>query len=218
MKRRSRSDIRSIQILGRKTFNWIMKSKAVFLDKDGTLTKNIPFNADPALIRLSDGAIDALRLLQHLGFQLIVVTNQSGVARGYFPERMLQNVEKRLCEMLESEGIVLKGFYYCPHLPQGKVSEYAIPCFCRKPQPGMIYRAAREHNLDLSASWMIGDILHDVAAGNRAGCRTVLIKNHETEGDSSPGRIPSFAVSNLMAAAKVIAGVNVLERDVSHDW
>lgn len=195
-----------------------MKSKAVFLDKDGTLIEDIPFNVDPGLIRLADGAIDALRLLQKLGFQLIVVTNQSGVARGYFAERMLEDVKRRLCEMLTSAGIVLNGFYYCPHLPRGEVRKYAIPCFCRKPQPGMLRRAAREHNLDLSASWMIGDILHDVEAGNRAGCRTVLIHKHETEWNVSPHRIPSFRVSNLMAAARVIASVHVLERDMSHDW
>lgn len=195
-----------------------MKSKAVFLDKDGTLIEDVPFNVDPALIRFSDGALDALHLLQQLGFKLVVVTNQSGVARGFFPEHRLQNVKQRMCEMLESAGIALSGFYYCPHFPQGKVSQYAIPCFCRKPQPGLLYRAAHEHNLDLSASWMIGDILHDVQAGNRAGCRTVLINKYEPAWDITPQRVPNFTVSNLLAAARVIASVSVLERDLSHDW
>lgn len=194
-----------------------MRSKAVFLDKDGTLIDDIPFNVDPNRIRLSDGALEALSLLQHLDYRLIVVTNQSGVARGFFPECALIEVENRLRELLASAEVTLTDFYYCPHHPEGKIKEYAIECECRKPQPGMLHHAALEHDLDLSVSWLIGDILNDIEAGNRVGCRTVLVNNgHETEWIMSPLRQPDFIVSNLLEAAHIIVNDNVLERDLSH--
>jgi D-glycero-D-manno-heptose 1,7-bisphosphate phosphatase len=183
-----------------------MRSKAVFLDKDGTLIDDIPYNVDPDLIRLSAGALEALELLQAQGYQLIVVTNQSGVARGYFKEEKLQQVEERLRGLLSSAGIVLSGFYYCPHYPDGEIRQYAIACGCRKPEPGMIYRAALEHQLDLEESWLVGDILNDIEAGNRAGCRTVLVaNNHETEWEVTPVRQPAFIVKGLMESAGIIA-------------
>ncbi len=182
-----------------------MASKAVFLDKDGTLVENIPYNIDPERIRLEEGALVSLRLLQDHGYQLIVVSNQSGVARGFFAERDLQAVRQRLEELLSPAGIVLTDFYYCPHHPQGTVSKYAVDCYCRKPQPGMLYRAAREHDLRLADSWMVGDILHDMEAGNRAGCKTILIDNHhETEWKLNTLRCPKFIAKNLEEAARVI--------------
>src|SRR5215211_3500981 len=182
-----------------------MNSKAVFLDKDGTLIDDIPYNVNPDLIRLSTGALEALRLLQDYGYQLLIVTNQSGVARGYFREEQLQQVEARLRELLSSAGVFLTGFYYCPHYPGGEVSQYAVECTCRKPQAGMIYKAALEHHLDLEATWLVGDILNDIEAGNRAGCQTVLVDNgHETEWDMTSIRQPTFMVKNLMEAAHMI--------------
>jgi D-glycero-D-manno-heptose 1,7-bisphosphate phosphatase len=101
---------------------------------------------------------------------------------------------------------VLDGFYYCPHSPDGVITRYAIPCTCRKPMPGMLYRAAREHGLDLAQSWMVGDILDDIEAGRRAGCRTVLIDNgNETEWKRSPLRTPHLTAPNLYTAAAMIA-------------
>src|SRR5215207_10865004 len=182
-----------------------MSAKAVFLDKDGTLIDDIPYNVNPSLIRLSAGALEALSLLQEEGYQLIVVTNQSGVARGYFEEKELQRVEEKLRELLASAGIFLNGFHYCPHYPHGEMSQYAVECFCREPQPGMIYQAALEHRLDLKDSWLVGDILYDMEAGNRAGCRTVLLDNdNETEWNMTSIRRPGFIVSNLLEAAQII--------------
>ncbi len=184
-----------------------MASKAVFLDKDGTLVEDIPYNIDPERIRLEEGALASLRLLQDHGYQLIVVSNQSGVARGFFEEQDLHAVRQRLEELLSPAGIVLTDFYYCPHHPQGTVSKYAVNCYCRKPQPGMLYRAAREHDLRLADSWMVGDILHDMEAGNRAGCKTILIDNHhETEWNLNTLRCPKFIAKNLEEAARVILG------------
>ncbi len=196
-----------------------MSSRAVFLDKDGTLVEDLPYNVDPGLIRPVPGAWDSLRLLQASGYLLIVVSNQSGVARGYFTEQDLAGVEKRLQEMFLAEGVSLAGFYCCPHHPQGIVRGYAVECVCRKPRPGMLYQAAREHGIDLSASWMIGDILDDMEAGNRAGCRTVLVhSDHETEWNLAPWRRPDFMVKDLIEAAQTVVRLaQPFQWNLNHD-
>lgn len=179
--------------------------RAVFLDKDGTLIEDVPYNVDPQQIKLTSGAIEGLLLLQQAGYKLIVITNQSGVARGYFPESALVAVEERLCQLLAPEGIYLADFYYCPHHPDGVVPEFSLACECRKPAPGLLLRAADEHNIDLRSSWFIGDILNDVEAGLCAGCKTILIDNgNETEWKLSAHRTPDFIVTDLMEAAQVI--------------
>jgi D-glycero-D-manno-heptose 1,7-bisphosphate phosphatase len=180
--------------------------KAIFLDKDGTLVQDVPYNVNPDLIELTWLAGPALQLLQQMGYALFVVTNQAGIAKGLFTEASIQPVQRRLGELLAQYGIKLNGFYYCPHSPDGAVTRYAISCTCRKPMPGLLQRAAREHGIDLSSSWMIGDILHDVEAGRRAGCNTVLIDNgNETEWETGPLRTPHMTAPNLYAAARMMA-------------
>ncbi|MGE5652049.1 HAD-IIIA family hydrolase [Noviherbaspirillum sp. UKPF54] len=180
--------------------------RAIFLDKDGTLVENIPYNVNPGLLQLTWHAGPGLQLFRQLGYALYVVTNQSGVAHGLFTEAALDQVEQRLQELLAQYGVTLDGFYYCPHAIEGSISRYTIPCTCRKPMPGMLHRAAYEHGVDLAQSWMIGDILNDVEAGRRAGCRTVLIDNgNETEWKMSALRTPHFSASDLYAAATLIA-------------
>ena len=182
-----------------------MKQRAVFLDKDGTLIEDVPYNVDPEQIRLTTGAGNGLQQLHQMGYQLIVISNQSGVARGYFPESALAAVEQRLCALLELFKVPLSGFYYCPHHPEGKVAEYAIECDCRKPAPGLLFQAARDRDIDLTASWFIGDILNDVAAGRGAGCQTILLDNgNETEWLLSSERIPHFRATDLAEAATII--------------
>ena len=177
-------------------------NKAVFLDKDGTLIVDVPFNVDPKRIRLYPDAGPALQRMQSAGYRLVVVSNQSGVARGYFTEAALSAVWERLTGLLAPFGVSFDGFYYCPHEPSGSVSDYAIACDCRKPQPGMLRRAALELNIDLAESWMIGDILHDVEAGNRAGCRSILVnRGNETEWLPGPYRTPAVRVDSLSEAA-----------------
>ncbi len=183
--------------------------RAVFLDKDGTLVEDVPYNVDPAQILLMPGAGEGLRRLNAAGYRLVVVSNQSGVARGLFPESALAGVERRLRELLREEGVPLDGFYWCPHHPEGTVAAYAVDCDCRKPAPGLILRAAREQGIDLARSWFVGDILHDVEAGRAAGCTTVLLDNgHETEWLLTPARRPHYTVQDLPEAAALIRTAN----------
>jgi histidinol-phosphate phosphatase family protein len=179
--------------------------KAVFLDKDGTLIENVPFNVDPARIRFAKGAAFCLRLLHESGYAVVVVSNQSGVARGLFPESALQGVRERLEQMCARIDVPLMDVCFCPHHPEGVVRAYAVPCFCRKPAPGLILRAARVHGIDLASSWLIGDILNDIAAGRRAGCRTILVNNgSETQWALTENRTPDYFVDDLAEAALVI--------------
>ena len=182
------------------------KRKAVFLDKDGTLVNDVPHNVDPALVMLSPNATEGLRLFSRLGYMLLVVSNQAGVARGFFPESALEAVWRRIDHLLAVEDIQLDGYYYCPHHNEGTIGEYAQDCHCRKPLPGMLLQAAAEHDIDLDASWMVGDILHDVEAGKRAGCKAILIDNgNETEWDLTPSRIPDLTAPDLHGAALLVA-------------
>ncbi|MGI0484557.1 D-glycero-alpha-D-manno-heptose-1,7-bisphosphate 7-phosphatase [Pantanalinema rosaneae CENA516] len=188
-----------------------MHRKAVFLDKDGTLIQDVPYNVDPEWIRFTPKAAEGLRLLHQAGYPLIVISNQSGVARGYFAETALVAVEQRLQELFAAIAVPLTGFYYCPHHPDGVVQPYAVDCTCRKPQPGLLKRAAHIHQLSLPRSWFIGDILHDVEAGRAVGCRTILLDNgNETEWQLSPRRLPHHVVNNLWEAARVITAIDNL--------
>ena len=191
--------------------------RAVFLDKDGTLVENVPYNVDPTRIRLAPGAADALRTLASAGYLIVVVSNQSGVARGLFDVSRLAEVERTLDDLLSREGISLDGFYFCPHLPGGSVAPYAIACECRKPAPGMLFRAAEELGIDLDRSWMVGDILDDVEAGRAAGCRTVFVDvGNETEWVRSPARVPDHVALDLAVAVEAIETARDVRSTPSH--
>jgi D-glycero-D-manno-heptose 1,7-bisphosphate phosphatase len=182
-----------------------MNAPAVFLDKDGTLVENLPYNVDPARIRLAPGALEAVNRLHRHGFRIAVVTNQAGVALGKFDERALGVVEQRLRDLLAEAGVPLLGMYWCPHHPAGAVARYALDCACRKPNPGLLWKAARDHHIDLERSWMVGDILDDIEAGRRAGCRALLLDvGHETEWRLSRLRLPHLVAPGLARAAAAI--------------
>ena len=171
---------------------------AVFLDKDGTLIEDVPFNVDPERIRLAPGAGPALRTLAERGYRLVLVSNQPGVAYGLYDERDLSRVEERLRLALSPFGVTLDACLWCPHAP-------ADGCGCRKPAPGLLMRASRELGIDLERSWLVGDILDDVEAGRTASCRTVLLDvGSETEWNVTPGRIPDRVVPDLPSAARSI--------------
>ena len=173
-------------------------NKAIFIDKDGTLIHDLPFNVNPALIELEPYALESLGILQQQGYYIVVVSNQPGVARGLFKEEALKKVEKKIRHILSANNISLTGFYYCPH------SEDA-GCRCRKPKPGLLFKAASDLQIDLSKSWMIGDILNDVEAGKRSGCKTILIDNgNETEWQYSSLRFPNYMANHMKEAADII--------------
>jgi D-glycero-D-manno-heptose 1,7-bisphosphate phosphatase len=179
--------------------------KAIFLDKDGTLVEDVPYNVDPEKIKLYPDVPLALKRLQDQGYKIVVVSNQAGVAYGHFEEGALEAVWKRISNLLERADVHVEGYYYCPHHREGKVEGFNISCDCRKPEPGMLTRAARELNIDLSQSWMIGDILNDVEAGNRAGCKTILINNgNETEWIMGEHRVPDYFAASVLEAAIMI--------------
>lgn len=190
--------------------------QAIFLDKDGTLIEDIPYNVDPEKIHLSEGAVEGLQLLYRAGYPLIVVSNQAGIAHGYFSEKDLEQVVHRLEDLLAEIGVLLAGFYYCPHHPEGKIAIYRMDCDCRKPAPGLLFQAALEQGIDLKESWMIGDILNDIEAGQRAGCHTILINNgNETEWVLNSIRMPQYCVLNLTEAAHIILAQSILKTATS---
>ena len=178
---------------------------AVFLDKDGTLVEDEPANTDPSRVRFYPDVFPALRLLERAGYALVIVTNQGGIAQGRCEESAVREMLAYLERRFGDEGIALTASYFCPHHPEGTIVPYAVPCLCRKPQPGLLTRACRELNLDPGRSWMVGDILHDVEAGRWAGCRTVLINNgHETEWRLTETRWPDQIANTVIEAARLI--------------
>ncbi len=166
---------------------------AIFVDKDGTLVDDVPYNADPALLRFKPGALAALSALAARGFVLLVASNQSGLARGFFTRvqfTLLQAVLER--RLLEEAGVALLDVMICPHAP---AADGTPQCPCRKPAPGLLLRAARRHRLDLGRSWMVGDTLDDVEAGHRAGCRSILFDSGgETLWRHTPLRRPEVCL------------------------
>jgi len=181
------------------------------LDRDGTLIHNYHYCRDPEQVHLLPGVAPALRWLSTAGYRLLVVSNQSGVARGLLSERDLAAVHARLRAVLAAQGVLLAGVYYCPHGP-GSAAGYTGACLCRKPEPGLFFRAAAEHGLALRRSWYVGDVLNDIEAGNRAGCRTVLLDLGTEPVPDSSLRTPTFIARNLPHAAQLILAADGLSR------
>ena len=182
-------------------YSEIPPAKAIFLDKDGTLVRDVPYNVDPARVTFEPGVFEGLGALQVEGFKLVIISNQSGLALQRFSQSQLEELIDHFNFIFEQNGLKLSGFYYCPHAP----SEGSETCTCRKPQPGLLFQAAEDLNIDLAQSWMIGDILNDVEAGNRAGCRSILINNgNETEWLKGPFREPDYTTPYFLDAAEHI--------------
>ncbi|HWK71705.1 MAG TPA: HAD-IIIA family hydrolase [Burkholderiaceae bacterium] len=178
---------------------------AIFLDKDGTVLADVPYNTRPERMCFAPGAAAGLALLATTGLPLVVISNQPGVALARFSIDELQGVHKRLEEMFAEAGARLAAFYFCPHHPDGVHPDYARVCDCRKPAPGLLHAAAGAMSIDLASSWFIGDILDDVEAGRRAGCRTVLLDNgNETEWRGGPWRWPDRMEKNMEGAGRWI--------------
>jgi D-glycero-D-manno-heptose 1,7-bisphosphate phosphatase len=182
-----------------------MNRPAVFLDRDGTVIEDTGYLRDPDEVRLVPGAADAIRRLSRAGFLVILVSNQSGVARGLFDEAALARIHNRLEHLLEEGGARLDGAYYCPYLngPAATVEAYRRETDLRKPAPGMLLKAARELHVDLARSWMVGNAPTDVEAGRRAGCQTILISRDGVPNPSG-GPTPRALVRSLAEAAAYI--------------
>jgi D-glycero-D-manno-heptose 1,7-bisphosphate phosphatase len=152
----------------------LQAKRAVFLDKEGLLANGETAHVEPVR-KLAADAVDGLRALADDGFELIVVSNQPGVAFGHFPLGALGAVEERLRDLFLSHELKLTGCYWCPHHPDGTVEEYAFRCRCRKPMPALLQEAAYDHDLDLEHSWIVGHGASDVEAGRLAGCHSALV-------------------------------------------
>lgn len=174
-------DLREGKVHARNLAN---KQRAIFLDRDGTLNKHVGFLRDIESFELLPGVTNAIRKINDSGYLAIVVTNQPVIARGDVTHKQLKEIHNKMETLLGLEGVYLDSIYYCPHHPHkgfdGEVPELKIECSCRKPKPGMLFKAAKDFNIDLSESWIIGDSDSDLAAGSAAGCHTHLV-----DGDNS---------------------------------
>jgi D-glycero-D-manno-heptose 1,7-bisphosphate phosphatase len=180
---------------------------AVFLDRDGTMIVDVGYLRRVEDIEFYPWTIDAIRALNQAGLPVVVVTNQSGIARGLLTESILQDVHRVIDETLSAGGAAIAGYYHCPHHAKGTVAEYSIECDCRKPLPGLVDRAVRELNLDPARSFVVGDKWMDVALGRAVGARALLVRTGEGAAESlrPPAGLEADAiVDNLAGAASWI--------------
>jgi D,D-heptose 1,7-bisphosphate phosphatase len=162
--------------------------RAVFFDRDGTLIVDHGYLSSPEQVEFLPGAIEVLRTLQNRNFLLVVISNQSGLGRGLITQKQADAVDQRFRTLLDENGIRLAGVYYCPHAPDHG-------CGCRKPQPGLLRKAAQDLNIDLAHSYMVGDKVSDYEAGQAAGCQAVLIAKQA----ATPGRLSISDLRDLPA-------------------
>jgi D-glycero-D-manno-heptose 1,7-bisphosphate phosphatase len=180
----------------------VNKKKAVFLDRDGTIVVHEPYLSFPDQLKLLPNAAEGIRLFKESGYLVIVITNQSGIARGFFDEERLTLIHKKLLRMMKEEGITIDDIYYCPHHTEGVIEQYSLDCDCRKPKPKMLLNAARQHNIDLTQSMIIGDSEVDMLAGKNAGCTSVLIRNGFTDSTNTASITGmDYVVKDLLEAA-----------------
>jgi D-glycero-D-manno-heptose 1,7-bisphosphate phosphatase len=189
--------------------------KAVFLNRDGVVNELVyhrekgiidsPFTVEQ--LRILHGVVEAIKNLQKEDHKVILASNQPGIAKGNLSQETFEEIRQKMKETLARGGVSIDGEYYCFHHPEAKVESLRVICECRKPKPGLLLQAAKDMDIDLSKSWMIGDGLTDVKAGKRAGCRTVLLGRIKCEFcplmDEEDAR-PDFIASNLMEAAQYI--------------
>lgn len=154
-----------------------MQNKAFFLDRDGVIIKNVPYLNKVDNIQFMPRISESIRRINRLGFKCIVVTNQSGVARGFIEIEQLISIHQYITKCLHEEQAIIDAFYFCPHYPDGQVTKYSIDCNCRKPKPGLLQSAAHELNVNLSESIMVGDQVTDYEAGINAGCMSFLLSH-----------------------------------------
>ena len=185
---------------------------AVFLDRDGTINEEVGYLDSLEKLKLIPGAAEAIRLINKSGMRAVVITNQSGVARGFFDESFVEAVHARLAGMLHEENAFLDSIYFCPHHPTDGLGKYLQTCVCRKPAPGLLVRAVEELRLDTTRSYMVGDTLKDIEAGARAGIKGILVRTGygETEEKALSG-VGCDAQSGVAAIWPVHIARNLLD-------
>jgi histidinol-phosphate phosphatase family protein len=170
---------------------------AVFIDRDGTIAKDVQYCSCPNDFELVSDAGKSIKLLNEAWLKVILITNQSGIGRGYFSEETLEKIHKKMTDDLVNYGAHVDAVYYCPHKP-------ADNCDCRKPKSGLIIKAARDHNIDLASSYMVGDKMHDIMAGKNAGCRTILIQSSNEDVFNDIYCVPDITVGSFHQAVQYI--------------
>lgn len=181
------------------------KRRAVFLDRDGTIVHEVNYLCRPEDTELLPGAGQAIAELRRAGFAVVVISNQSGVARGYFTLDDLAEVQDELSRQLAAHDASIDGWYNCVHHPKGEVDQFRSVCDCRKPEPGLILRAVKEMDLELTGSFMIGDRLRDVACGNAAGVTSILVRSGQDDGEPTEDiQRPDYVAEDLAKAAQWI--------------
>jgi D-glycero-D-manno-heptose 1,7-bisphosphate phosphatase len=178
-----------------------LSKAAVFLDRDDTIIKDKSYLSDPDEIEILKGAAEAIRLLNSRNIPVIVITNQSGIARGIFDEERLRIIHERLLALLGEQGAKVDAIYYCPHLPEGTVEKYAVACTCRKPNTGMFLQAADDFGLDLSLCFMVGDKPEDIEVIHKVGGKGVFM---QTEKYRNSGYQADFTAYDLIQAVQWI--------------
>ncbi|MEW4565936.1 D-glycero-beta-D-manno-heptose 1,7-bisphosphate 7-phosphatase [Bremerella sp. JC770] len=191
---------------------------AVFLDRDGTINEEVKYLGSPHQLRIIPGAAEAIARLNKAGIPVIVVTNQSGIARGYYTEDDVQDVHNYMDKLLADHGASVNAYYYCPHHPDAIVKKYAVDCECRKPRIGMLSAAAAQENVSLSQAYLVGDKRSDLRAAVNAGARGILVrtgygaKTEEEllrEAESTGAALVTNIVDDLAAAVEqILASLN----------
>jgi D-glycero-D-manno-heptose 1,7-bisphosphate phosphatase len=192
-------------------------NRAVFLDRDGTVTEEVGYLTSLDMLKPIRGAGAAIKRLNEAEFKVVLVTNQSGVARGYFPESLVDDAHILLRRMLMVDGALLDGIYYCPHHPTAGQEKYTIVCDCRKPETGLLDRAAKDLAIDLKQSFMIGDKWSDIELGHRAGMRSILVRtgfSPDDPGNKRPAHVgdPDLTARDLAEAVQWIIGQKATDR------
>lgn len=186
-----------------------MAKKAAFIDRDGTINIDAGYINHPDRFIIYPFALQAMKMLANNGYDIVIITNQAGLSNGYFTEETMDKIHQKLFKACQHAGIEISGLYYCPHSPSAKVEKYKADCDCRKPKPGLLFRAAKELGIDLKESFMIGDKYSDIMAGKNAGCKTILVKTGYGEGELAQNRekwkeAPDFIAEDLLCAARRI--------------
>lgn len=189
-----------------------MSKPAVFLDRDGTINEQRGYINHISRFVLLPRTAEAVRLLNEHGFLAIIVTNQSGVARGYFPIELVNEVHEHLKELLRKEGAYVDGIFFCPHYHRGEVGEYTIECNCRKPRPGLIEKARKNLDIDMAGSYLIGDRVSDIELAKRCNLKGVLVKTGYGKGDLEYV-FPNSRAKPLHVAKDLLAAVRWIIKD-----